>query len=511
MRGFLNWCSRYTKNKIYKIIFFIILFLLISYLTNACDVHATTFLLQDTARIYTESQKCTTNNNSLSCVKGTAYKFQYDYNTTKSGNSYQFDMILNNFDYSQLFQNIIYDYSISDTFTIDSTHRSLYIMLPYSDSQFQLGSGTGSSNTTFSINMFPQNSLNPNTNEIDRHFTFPMNYNFKPYYCSYVDVSDNQTKPCNVILDIDSGNVWKYVADIPLNTTINRITFYFGTNQLYSGSLKIQTYGVYNISIPDNENIGYLHTTNNNTLYAINYVNFNTYRQRSNSNNIGIWYYPQGYTIQTPKFQVPNNQFEIGYDNVDYRGNTYKWTYTNLSSSQLEQLNSTLGNIEQDIIDQQGSDNWFDDSMSGFTNSEQANSFIQIFNAIVTYPLQKFSDQLDEGLTNNQGLNLALCTGRNLIGGINENRIQIPLYKGVKFDFPCLHYDVYSKMYNDDYGFYPTTLNDVSISGGRSNNFYSIYRLIIRGFLIYCLYLTCLDAYKYILDSDRKEIEVLDL
>ena len=479
--------------------------------------YAATYLNSDNAVIYTQSQKCTESNDNLSCQQGTAYKFGYEYNTRKNTNEYEIDMILNNNQYSQLFQNIIYDYSISDTITIDTTHRSLYILLPYSQSQFSLGAGLGSSNTTFTIQMFPQNSINPTTEEIDRHFVFPMNYNFKPYYCSYLDTSDNLTKPCNIILDIGQGNIWKFIADIPINTTINRLTFYFGTNQLYNGSLKSQIYGNFNIKIPQNEKIGYEHGTSENTLYAIYYVNYNTWRQRSNSNNIGIWYYPQGYTIYQPKFSVPNSQYELAFDNVDYSSNIYKWTFTNYTQQQLDELNLTIDNIEEQLQQQEQPN--ADDTLNGIFNdfnNVYAQNFTSLFSSLFSYPLSKIQEQTEIDLVNSSktALSRQLCQKSSHfdIGGGATREQEIQFYRDYSFKLPCMHVDVYPNLKYGRFAFYSTNFLGVNLTGsGADFNFTDIWLTIQHGILVYLLFVNVLNIYKYILDSNKAEVEVLEL
>lgn len=509
-RDFFRYFKNFFKYKLFRIIIYIFIafciFTAMKIKSNAASLPSAT------ATVYTQSQNCTSSNGQLDCMKGSAYKFQYQYNTQKSVDEYEKDIILNNFSYNQLFQNLIYDYQIPDTFTIDSTNRSIYIEPAISSSQFILGNGTGSSNTTFTMSMFPTTSYDEDNETTDRHLIFPINYNFKPYYCSYVDVSDNLTKPCEVILDIGSGNVWKYVANIPLNTTINRLSFYFGTTNLYSGNSKTITYGNYSFQVPDSSYIGYYHNTTAKDLLSIYYLNYNTYRQASNSNNFGLWYLPQGVTIRVPKFNVPNSSTELSYNSNNYTNNTYKWNFTNLTSQEIEILNNSISNIESDIENQNSNQNWFDDTMNGFRSSEEASSFTNLFTALFSYPFQKLSSLSNEPLFTNQGgPNLAVCTGRNLVGGIPENRLEIPVLNNVKWQVPCLHTDFYTQLKSGDFAFYPTTIDGVTITSGGSNSLYPIIRLILRGVLVYILFLNVIDIYKYILDSDRKEIETLDL
>lgn len=508
IKDFFRYSKNFFKYRLFRIIIYIfIAFLIFSF----CKLksHAST-ISGATATVYTQTQNCdidSSDQTKFACQKGTTFKFIYDVNNTS--NTSDFSPFILTSDKYIYFKNLVISYELASPITIDSTHRSIYV-------KFQNGAylSTSTNDGELQINQNWISTTPVVDNQEDQRYKIPANYSFKPYYCNYID-SNGVTKTCGVIFEHTSAttNNFYMVFDIPTGEAVKKINLFLG-NYTFNTSYNVRTLvSGTSIKVPSSTNFLYTEWIGGRSNFSTYRVNYNTYRQTTNdSQNTGIYWLLKGVTYRDPKFKVPNVSDELNYDSNNYTSNSYKYYFNSYSSDLKDQLNNSLSVMEQETEEQQ-EDNELSDLMNGFIDSDEASSFTNLFSSIFTYPLNKLRETTNEPLFDDSptGVNLAVCTGRGFIGDVDQDRIQIPTINGVKWDIPCLHYDIYTKLHNDTTGFYPTSIDGHNITSGRSTSFYLIYRTILRGVLIYIMFLNIIDIYKYILDSDRKEIETIDL
>lgn len=514
MKSFFRYFKNFFKYKIFRVITYLILTFLILMFFKIKGAKAL-YIEGATTNVYFETQNCQLNDNTFNCNKGTSYKFVYEENTTNNDTTF-FPFILNNQENYVFFKNMIMNFSLSTPITIDSTNRSIGY-------NFSVGNYISAETNTYGSLYFVPNfmdsyGINSNDTRDNRLMSYST-YAFKPYYASYID-SDDVEHTCGIIYEHASATTgwFTMVFDIPLNTQVKGLKLYLG-NYKFDSTYNAVTL-VPNIKVPSG-NFAYYDSNiaDRTNLYYYGRL-YNTYRTTDNDdNNKGLLFLQKGVAYYQPKFNINNNAHSLQTFSNSYSSNTYKYYFTNLSNEDLSSIQNSIPRIEEELNNQQ-SEGDFDNLFNGFINSSQASSFTNLFNALFSYPIAKFNESLDEGLfddtpANNKGtggLNLALCTGRGIIGDVSEDRIKIPFYGGVKWTIPCLHYDIYSQMHDENTSIYPASINGINIQSGRgSTTFYTVYRLILRGVLVYLLFINVLDIYKYILDSDRKEIEVIDL
>lgn len=509
IREFLRYSKSFFKHKLFRLIIYgFIAFIIFTFVKiKGVNASAISGVIAD---IYAQSSNCSFDDstNNFNCIKGRSYKMSYIPNSAGDNN---LPVIIDNENNSVLIRNIIFDYKFNATKEVTNNDRSYMISYGAGD---VLDSNTASaSDYNFSLNVFPITTQNSN-DDVDPRYNLIANYNFKPYYCSYFDVDENQFQNCNIILAKSNNSFIWFVIDLPIGTKFNEIKLYFGTPNLTGTySFKNMTTG---FKAPNFNEFFYNTDVAGNTSFNYYKVNYSTWRTTTPTNNVGLVWYPAGYNVSFPVLTKNSLNGEVQVDSTSYTNNLYKFNFDNVDSTLKNQYNETTNNIDQELTQE---DNWFSDSMNDFIDSGTSSSFSNLFSSLFQYPLEKLNESITEPLfdnspTNNKGtggLNLAVCTGRGFIGDVSEDRIQIPTINGVKWNIPCLHYDVYSQLHNETTGFYPTSVDSHSIQSGRSTNFYSLYRIILRGVLVYLLFLNILDIYRYLMDSDRKEIDVIDL
>lgn len=520
---FVKWSARYGKNRFYKILLFFILFCIFTFFFKSCNVKALTYIQDAQADVYFKSQYCTESESISGNYNGTPQSGKRF--NCETGPSYKFAQLLNNsssievpflITENQLFNNMTFKINFENPVEITSTNRYIVLRAPWGNSNISQGTfGTFSS-------YFPLNGIRPNGTSTDLNPSLSTYFN-QVEYCNYSDGST--TYKCNnvTIAPNTGNNRFVFYIDIPVGTIVSNITLFFGNNNIQS------SYDIYSRDVA-----GWftaMTTTQNlyNSNITTNFDSFDTYKQivyrlnqyKGNHYNIygkdffsgsGLAYYryaPSGPTFK-PSTSTENLYFET---NIPSYNGSPVYYFANATTEDTNYYNGLVNSIEQEL-NPPSEDSWFTDSFNGFLESNESNSFITLFNSLLTYPLSKFTQQNQMKLTwtNVNGaeiLSPAICKGVGIAGDYGPG-IQLS-WHGASFDFPCIHYDVYSKLTSDNFAFYPTTLNGANISGGNSHNLYSIIKIILDGVLIYFMFITCLDIYKYILDSDRKEIEVLDL
>lgn len=515
IRDFLRYSKNFFKHKLFRLIIYgFIAFIIFSFVkikgVNAAVINGAT------TKVYFETQNCDINSGTFNCIKGTSYKFQYQENTTNNDSTF-YPLILNNSDNYVLFKNMIFDIELASPINIDNTNRS--ILLNFNNYQYLSGDTNTYGSYFFVPNFLDTYGLDSNDTRDNRLMPYAT-YNFKPYYATYTD-SNNVIHDCGIILYQGSGGSPAYfymVFDIPLNTIVTKLTLYLGDYH-FNNTYNVNTLSNTSIKVPG-PNYQYYDSfgTGQSNLYYYGRL-YNNYRTTNNDQHInGLLMLQKGVSYYQPKFNVNNSDNFFKTTSDIYTSSNYKYYFDSYSSDLKQDLENSVTRIEDEIEMQQSAGD-FDSLLNGFINSETSSSFTNLFTSLFTYPLSKLNEAKTEPLFNNSpvnnkgtgGLNLAVCTGRNIIGGVPEDRIEVPFYGGVKWTIPCFHYDIFSQMHDENTSFYPTSIDGHAIQSGRSTNFYSVYRIIIRGILVYLFFINLIDIYKYVLDSDRKEIDVIDL
>ena len=480
-------------------------------LFKSCDVYAWTSVNAGQVNTYFQTQNCYFINNQFSCENGYSYKFTSPWQQNQNAIEWDVFPPFTTTDNAVLINNLIYEFIPTNSITTSSSRKSIGIGI--SSNGYISTSGTGSS-MNFSIDMFPYLTRDENNNYIYNE-TFPMNYNFKPYYCTYYNGSE--WVQCNLILEIGNSNVFYFVLDLQEGITIEKIRLYFGSPNRQT-TLAYKTLGSNNIKVPDNNNIFYTNS-NLNSISAF-YVNYNDWRQHSNDNNIGLWWYPQGVSTYLPKFTMPTSNFTLQFDSNSYVNNTYKYNYDNLSNELKQQYTEQPENIEIEIENQFNTDDDIDSVLSsnyeGFINNEHSRKYITTIENLFAYPIQKLREQLTYDLVNHNAIiganqiDSKLCWGIDTVTGDVSSSYRIQFFRDYSFNLPCPHSDIYTHLGYGTFGFYPPSFMGAN-NTGYNHDFISIWLIIQHGVLIYLLMVTILNFYKYILDSNKAEIEVLEI
>lgn len=477
---------------------------------KSCDVHAWSFYSTGTINVYSQTQNCDLDeNNNFNCTNGVSFKFTSQYKSNANNETQPMPWLIPN-EHSILINNVIYEYIPDSPITTSSNARSIGLGMGSTTLIDTSGSG---SIMNFSMKMFPHNTIDDNDN-ITYDKTIPINYNFKPYYCTYFN--GTTWTYCNLILEIgSSSNVFWYVLDLPTNTTVEKVRLYFGSPNRQT-TFASTTYGSDNIRIPDYQ---YISIDNSKTGFSKFYVNYNTWRQTNAGTPFGLWFYPKGYLLYQPEFYMPNGQFTLMVDSKSYVNNTYKFSYSSLDSSLQQTYTEQPERIEEEIENQTPSDDFESDlseSMSGFADNENSQRYLTTFEALLSYPIQKMKEQSSFDLVNHNSwiganqIDSKLCWGTDGVVGDVSQPYKVQFFRDYKFTLPCPHSDIYTHLGYGDYGFYPSNFMGAN-NTGYTYNFISIWLVIQHGLLVYLLFVNVLNIYKYILDSRKSEIEVLEL
>jgi len=471
-------------------------------------VFAATTQLNSNVRVYAKSGNCTYNSSTtdFNCVQGPSYKFVGENITSSKATETDIPtipFIVNNMDSDVLIQNAIYDIELATPLTISSSERSVYLKFggPYPRGNGVYGSSTtGSTGYLFRYTQF---SATPLDTTNDSNKVLKLTYGFKPYYCSYHNPDTDTTSTCNLILDIGNDNWFKIIVNLPIGTKLDRFTIYFGAPNLVSS---IGSKTLNNVIVPDNPT--FISGANSDISYDL--------WRKDNSTRIGLQYFKAGVSLSSPQLQSPVAQF-VRVDSNNYTSNTYQWNYSNLSNELVAQYQATIPEIEEELTPTSDNDTFFSDFLEGFTTSSQASGFISLFNNMFLYPLQKLRDnsQVDlvrDNIYGDKILSNYLCMQNSepgLLGSYVPYKVQF--FRDYKFTLPCPHTEIYNKLYYGEYGFYGNNFKGAEIRTGISYSFAEIWLTLQHGFLVYILFVNCLNVYKYVLDSNKTEVEVLEL
>lgn len=473
---------------------------------KSCNVNAIA-ITNKNVNIYSQTQNCDLDSeNNLSCTKGLSYVFPYSSGST---NLSDIDMpfFLPN-EHNILVSNLIFDVDLGEEYIIDNNIRSIYLILG-NQSWFSSNLSLGPSNYRFTLNMFPTQSEASNN-------ILPSVYGFKAFYCSYFDTVSQTTKTCNVKYGMDSNsNVFKVIPIFDLGTKLNRFTISFGTTDLYSGSTKL----LCNVRVPNSQTFINSQCSSSNISYKY-YVLYDTWRSVSleNYKPIGLFYYNKGTNLTTPKFKLPNYSSFLSYDNYDYSNYTFGATFDNYTLEEKEKYNDLVNTINKEIYGEFEVDDVeanISEMMGSFADNENSQRYLSTLESLLAYPIQKLQEQSSFDLVNynvwtdSYQIDNRLCWGNDLIGDQGQP-YQVQFWRDYKFTLPCLHSQVYTKLGYSNFGFYPSNFMG-SNNIGYNYNFISIWLVLQHGLLVYLLFVNVLNLYKYILDSKKSEIEVLEL
>jgi len=521
-RDFIYWLKRYSKSKFFKLVLFFAIFCIIS-LCKKCDVHASWYGLSisypNSSITYNFAKL---NYNSYSDNLNTIDTISYNVDFNNVSNMSSIDS--NNF---LLLKNIVVDYKFSNDVTIDTTN---YKFLSFNFKEFY---------TYVNSNSFKYGFLKSPTLTQKEQF-FSNAYNMRPYYAEYYDNVNNVWYPINELVmfyNVYSYNDIEYTVILPNGTNLNEIRIYLGTERNYFGTLTDLTNNILtDTNIPTTP-----------WFYSYNYSYTGT---PINSNNIPSDYNFLAFIPNVPGASLsnfinkPNTSTYSGLQSIASHGSTrpnqnpggYSGTSYYFTGSLDDIINNATSNDNQDNanIEQENQmaqivagvtdsnvnelDGKYNSALNSFTSGVHATNFTSLFNAMFLYPLQKLYDIKDVDLWGNNGasdyVNLGLCTGTNNITGDWNSRFQIrfavPSTESDTwfFELPCPHYDIYPNIKHGNF----------SMMGNRSGMLYNghitfefIWRTIMRGLLVYWLYVTCLQVYKYVLDPNDTSVEVLEL
>lgn len=492
---------------------------------NSCKAHALTTIDNVSADVYFKSQYCTESESiSTNNISGSRF-------TCETGPSYKFAQLLNNssnvdvpflITENQLINNMTFKINFEDPVEITSTNRYIVLNAPWTSFDYD-HKAIGISNSYFTLN-----GVRPNGNTTDLSPSISTYFN-QVEYCNYSDGSN--TYKCNSVTISRNSSYDKFVfyIDVPEGTNVHNITLFFGNNNILS------SYDIYSSEV----NGWFRAITTTQNAYQVNitssYNSFNNYKQLlvnfkdnlGNHYNIygsnfysgaGLVYYKYAPTSPTfsPSNITDNLYFETTVPTTSY---SPVYSFANISTSDTDYYNGLVNSIEQELNPVSNNDAWFEDSLDGFISGSQANSLIGLFNSLLVYPFQKLNEQkqvdlVRQNINGNYILNSNICMknmGQDTI--LNEYvPYQIQFYRDYKFNLPCPHTEIYTNLKYGDYAFYSTTFLGANMgNSGASNSFSSLWLTIQHGFLVYILFVTCLNVYKYLLDSNKTEIEVLEL
>ena len=482
-----------------------------------------------TANSYYQTQYCevgdsitgTFNNsiytgNRFNCTKGPSYKFSQYLNSTEN---VAVPVLINS---GQLFNNFTFEITFEQLQIITTTDRYIELRAPWVSSYTSSPRTLGVNSNYLTLNGIVDNTTKNYTPSVSTFFN-------QPQYCSWVD-NTGSVSSCNVHIAADSSiSRYTYYIDIPVGSAVRTITLYFGNSNIQD------TYDIYSNMIPATSRLframtttlfGYYNsncssTTSSYDCYSISYSNlkdqnnskYNIYGEHFFSGaGLIYYYYPPDTPTFTPSSTSPNIWFSnsLASDNITYNfsavTDAYKGYYDNL-----------VGNIENEVNPQPSNDSFFNDFLEGFQASSQASGFLSLFNNMFIYPMQKLQTnaQVDLVRTNINGgkvLNNYLCMKNSETGMVGEYvPYNIQFYRDYQFSLPCPHTDIYDKLYYGEYGFYGNDFKGASVHSGITYSFVDIWLTIQHGFLVYILFVNCLNIYKYVLDSNKTEIEVLEL
>ena len=484
-----------------------------------------------TGTAYMQTMNCSLDSSNLSCSVGSPFK--YIWTPNNANNTDDFNIFINNNNqYFVLIKNLIINYDFSNPITISSNQRTIGLQMGNGS---WLSANRNSGELDIDMNFLPVDYINSN-NSTDTRYVPHANYNFKPYYATWTD-DNNVVHKCGIILNVNAvENFFTMNFDIPIGSVVSSITLYLGDYRLtdtYTIRQLTSTSGVYVL------NSSYW-IKNDSANYSSSFsqfnVHYNTYRTKPNTydnatdSNRGLYLYQLGKTTYSNYFKVPKNNNELTIVSNDYSGNSYKWYFNDYDNTISNYIENTIPSIEEELTPPSDDDdltppdepNNIDDNLEDWSSTfetQYARTFKTLFSSLFTYPLNKLDEMKDIDLvrTNINGdkvLNPLLCTRNSgldsMIGDYNPYTIELGF--GYSFNLPCPHYDIYPKLKARGYAFYPNIFKGASLgNGAQHGDFATLWLTLQHGILIYLMFVQVLNIYKYVLDANKTDIEVLEL
>lgn len=482
-------------------------------------VNAATIDTNINANVYFKTQYCST---------GTAGSGLYDpYTfTCENGPSMKFVQLLNSdqnvsvpmfISQGQLINNMTFEMNFEDGQTITSTDRYVVLRIPWLSSNISNGVMNLYANSYFTTDSIRNNSV--------IHYAPSVStYMFQPQYCSYEDTTGYHN--CNVYIYPNSTiERYAYYIDIPVGTTFNQITLFFGNNNVQSTYSILSSYGtiVNYYPLTTTRNMGTCNSsTSNENCFKNTFNNYKNYS--SNDYNVygsntysgaGLLYYR--YPPVNPTFNPSNVTENVFFESNMVVDDAILYNYNSYSQELVDYYNNLATNIENELNPSVNIDGFFTDFLEGFTTSTQASGLLSLFNNMFLYPMQKLNtnasvDLVRLNLNGDYILNDFICMKNSTASYPSTyNAYEVHFYRDYKFKLPCPHTEIYNKLYYGEYGFYGNNFKGAAIHTGIQYSFVDIWLTIQHGLLVYLLFVNCLNIYKYVLDSNKTEIEVLEL
>ena len=421
-----------------------------------------------------------------------------------------------------ILKNIEFEYVLawSGGITFDSSMK--YVSFNYQDILNK--SGSGNSNNYLKL-MSSIDSLQSSL--IKTNF-----YNWQPIIAQYHDVNNDTWVSVDLKLYSYSANSSiglnsQYIMEIPTGTKIDKFKLCFGTLQGLVSDIQIFRSHIYGDDYYNSNQETWFYPYTNYLSGSGLFNNTNEYKF--------LAYIPATFGTLSNLITLPSSDTYSGSDfaivaynsslpssdklktTYYFNGVDYGQLVSDANSSYQEEIQEVLEEIEreklisgsQDKLDSAKEDlqDGLETNFSDFGSSTYGSAFNGLFTSTFAYPLEKIENMLDEDIYYvNQGgnrvLNLALCTGHS-VDDHWGSRWQVHITEDYYFEFPCPHYDIYPylKSKNHTYQFY----------GSSQWSFQYYYTIIIRGILVYWLFITCLNIYKYVLDPNDTKVEVLEL
>lgn len=461
-------------------------------------------------------------NQGLVCVPGRNYVFTSP-SISSGGYETQFPAI-NTTTNGILFTHYIRELTIDSPITINNNS----ITVDFYNMIRSNGSGT-----TCRFNM--QRSLFPrfedNTNFI--YSSAWNNNNLKPYFAEYYDNTTQTWVPTDIGIWQDSNPCILHYNfyNIPNATVVGGVRYYWGIDSNYSGNFTT----INNKKYPISDNWNYNENGSATNVITNQYTLFTDIRDSS----------PNFNTYYIPRNSVPNSRF-ISLTPVDnsnhhhyntrsdrYSG-SYQVNFSGMSLEDLQNIQNEIDNISQQqtiitsavesALSGQDSDSGdvdtsdyvedFDSDLNDFSSSAYGDKFSSLISSLFAYPFTKMQQQVNTDLVREQSLNSNICMknmGQDTILG-EYVPYEVQFWRDYKFKLPCPHTEIYTQLKYGDYAFYGNNFLGVSMGqNGATNNFASIWLLIQHGLVCYFLLINILEFYKYLIDSNKSEIEVLEL
>lgn len=469
------------------------------------------------------SDNCSVVQGSMFCTTGNSYLFRNTFSSTNQSTTTMSFPYIDTSNNGVMITNIDFVYNFSTPVTIgdnDSIQITYYPFLATSGHNFSFYS------------IYPYYFDNSN-------YIWPFafsNLNYRPIYVAYNLSSDDSNTWHSTAIhfrdDASSGNISFFkLYDIPSGSSVQKIRIIFGTTKHYNGATQITN----GYTMPQLNDNWVVRTNGSTTIPSNYYITWEQYKEGT-SDDIGLVYLAQnsdtlphfhrnwsilGYYSSYPAVQTVSNRYHTeGVRSIVF----------DLSNVSIEDIspNTYLENIETQIAinqatigtDLNGEDKDYVNPLYNSWNNTYTNGFTSLFSTLFAYPLTKIEQQVNNDLVRQNINGSYILNSRICMKNMGQDSVldeyvpyQVQFWRDYKFDLPCPHTEIYTKLKYGDYAFYGTNFLGANLGTqiGGSYNFVSIWLTIQHGLLVYLLFVNVLNIYKYILDSNKAEVEVLEL